>query len=294
MKKYYLMGVEKKNIEAMLYLCNFYYYKHEHEKLFKYCTMIIKNVSILNISIYYNINNWYGLSYFNNYKGLAYFYLGYYYEIHEKYEEMKIFYTTSIDLNMTCAMYNLGYYYYLIKDYESMKKYLLMACNNNHINAMFVLGYYYSMIEIDYNKMKKYYMMAGKLRCVQSLYNLGYYYQYIEKDYNKMKKCYLIANEYETNYKANIHMARHYRDIKQKYDKMIKYNLIAMIQNYKDSVKEFSENYKYVINYDFVDNELVKILENNDIEYYLYMLVIDNRDKLPKTVKYLEENYENF
>src|SRR3989304_4709637 len=67
-------------------------------------------------------------------------YVGHYYRIKEKYENMKKYYLMAIEKGNSNTMNNLGSYYEEIKDYENMMKYYLMAIEKDHSSAMFKLG----------------------------------------------------------------------------------------------------------------------------------------------------------
>ena len=131
--------------------------------------------------------------------------IGNYYKLNKKYNEMKKYYLMAIELNDSDAMFNLGHYYHQIEiNYDEMKKYYLMAIKLNNSLAMNNLGAYYHIIKENYCyfikkyyeiKMKKYYLMAIELNNSNAMNNLGHYYQHIEKNYDEMKKYYLMAIE---------------------------------------------------------------------------------------------------
>src|ERR1700753_2798085 len=77
---------------------------------------------------------------------VIYLYLGVYYCINKKYNEMVTYYKIAIEKGNSYAMY-LALHYEKIKDYEQMKKYYLMAIEKGDLDAMNNLAYYYEKIK---------------------------------------------------------------------------------------------------------------------------------------------------
>ena len=129
--------------------------------------------------------------------------IGNYYKLNKKYNEMKKYYLMAIELNDSDAMFNLGHYYHQIEiNYDEMKKYYLMAIKLNNSLAMNNLGYYYKEIK-NYDEMKKYYLMAINLNNSNAMINLCVYYEDIEKtiicpiSLNETNICYITKCNHE-------------------------------------------------------------------------------------------------
>lgn len=105
MIKYYLMAIDKDNINAMNNLARHYESIHDYDNTVKYYLMAIdKGCS----------------SAMNN--------LGYYYFYYEAdHDEMLKYFLMAIEYGNKTAMKNLGHYYSLISDFDNAKKYTLMG-----------------------------------------------------------------------------------------------------------------------------------------------------------------------
>ena len=195
--------------------------------------------------------------------------IGNYYKLNKKYNEMKKYYLMAIELNDSDAMFNLGHYYHQIEiNYDEMKKYYLMAIKLNNSLAMNNLGAYYHIIKENYCyfikkyyeiKMKKYYLMAIELNNSNAMNNLGHYYQHIEKNYDEMKKYYLMAIELN-NSCAMYNLGDYYQNIEKNYDEMKKYYLMAIKLNNKECIKNCIDNNYF--NDNNIKNEIFKLSFN--------------------------------
>ena len=105
MIKYYLMAIDKDNINAMNNLARHYESIHDYDNTVKYYLMAIDNGCS---------------SAMNN--------LGYYYFYYEAdHDEMLKYFLMAIEYGNKTAMKNLGHYYSLIRDFDNAKKYTLMG-----------------------------------------------------------------------------------------------------------------------------------------------------------------------
>ena len=138
MKKYYLMAIDKDNIDAMSLLG--YYYEtieKDYKQMKKYYLMAIDK------------EDTYAMGALGNY----------YQTIEKDYNRMKKYYLMAIDKDDINSMISLGDYYNDIENYKLMKKYYLMAINKGETKAMYELGSYYYNNDDTIN-MIKYYSMA--------------------------------------------------------------------------------------------------------------------------------------
>ena len=106
MIKYYLMAIDKDNINAMNNLAMYYESIHDYDNTVKYYLMAIDK----------------GCSSAMNNLGHYYFYDAY----HDDDEMLKYF-LMAIEYGNKTAMKNLGHYYSLISDFDNAKKYTLMG-----------------------------------------------------------------------------------------------------------------------------------------------------------------------
>lgn len=124
MKKYYLMAIERGDLEAMNDLGYYYHFREFNPELMKkyYLMAIERGYSD-------SMNN-----------------LGHYYDITEvNIELMMQYYLMAIDRGNSLAMFNLGHYYqHTEKNPELMKKYYLMAIEKGDSDAMYNLTEYYT------------------------------------------------------------------------------------------------------------------------------------------------------
>lgn len=132
MGKYYLMAIEKKDVESMSSLAHHYYLTKNYDLMKKYYLMAIEN----------------GYT-------RAYFSLGAYYEKIKDYDEMEKHYLMGIDHGHEFAMHSLGKYYIKTNMIPLGIKYLEMAVNKGHSLSAFELGLYYYSIK-DSVELKKY------------------------------------------------------------------------------------------------------------------------------------------
>jgi tetratricopeptide (TPR) repeat protein len=168
---YYLIALERGNIDSMYYLGMYYcYIEKNYDKTEYYYLMAIESGNDIHITHT----------------------LGYFYQTKAcNYTKMKYYYLLSIKRGCTDSMNNLAYYYYEKKDYiKSMEYYLMSFEENKNICSIFALGSYYKKIE-DYDKMKYYYSFGSNDKNV--VHELGKYYKYIEEDYDKAKQNFLIG-----------------------------------------------------------------------------------------------------
>ena len=104
MIKYYLMSIDKDNINAMNNLARHYESIHDYDNTVKYYLMAIdKGCS----------------SAMNN--------LGHYYFFDANHDEMLKYFLMAIEYGNKTAMKNLAIYYSLISDFDNAKKYTLMG-----------------------------------------------------------------------------------------------------------------------------------------------------------------------
>jgi hypothetical protein len=171
MKKYYIMAIDKGNIDGAYNLGCYYHYNNNYIDMKKYFLMAIEKND--------------GYSMYN---------LGHYYQNIEKdYENMKKYYIMAINNGHTGAMNNLGNYYQIIeKDYEQMKKYYIMAIDKDQINAMINLGLYYQDIEKDYEQMKKYYTMV-----IDSGYDKSEIFNNLKLSFNPLQIYIMFGNIFD-------------------------------------------------------------------------------------------------
>ena len=139
-KKYYLMAIDKNNLEAMNNLGTLYYMiEKNYELAKKYYLMAIDND---NDNSMFNLGNLYHMT-------------------EQQYELAKKYYLMAIDKGNSNAMASLGNLYYIIENkYELAIKYYLMAIDKENPHAMNNLGHIYYTIEKNYKLTDKYYLMS--------------------------------------------------------------------------------------------------------------------------------------
>jgi len=188
-KKYYLLAIEKENVDATYNLGRYYECFENHELMKVYYLLAIEknHVGAMNK-------------------------LGLYYQKIQNYELMKKYYLMAIEQENVYAMNILGCYYGKIeKNYDLLKKYLLLAVEKEYVIAMNNLGHYYKYTEKNYELMKKYYLLAIEKEDMFAMFELGEYYGSIEKNYELMKKYYVLS--IEKNYiDAIICLQHHYKN----------------------------------------------------------------------------------
>jgi TPR repeat protein len=106
---------------------------------------------------------------------------------------------------------------------------------------------------------------------------IGLYYQYVKEDYEEMKKYYLLAIE-KGNVNAMFNLAIHY-DNTQNYEQMKKYYLMAIEKDDSDAMFEMGEYYQYVE----IDNDKMN-------KYYLMAIEKGNEDAICNLKYYYEDN----
>jgi TPR repeat protein len=179
MKKYYLLAIEKDEVESMFALGDYYRTNKENgnynfKLMKKYYKMAIEKNhtnAMSNLGLYYQCNKENG-----NYKyGLMKKYykmaikkcnkiaitnLGNYYINVEKKTILGVKYLElGVKHNYSLAMNSLGTYYRNTQNIELMIKYYTLSCYQNDTDGMFLFGHYYESIK-DYETMEKYYKMA--------------------------------------------------------------------------------------------------------------------------------------
>ena len=110
-ERYYIMAIEKGNINAMNDIGNLYLKLKKYDKAEKYYKMAIEKDD--NMALYY----------------LANLYL----EI-RKYDQAEKYYKMAIEKGNVSAMNNLGYLYKQLGRYDEAMEYYKMACINDHKN----------------------------------------------------------------------------------------------------------------------------------------------------------------
>lgn len=173
-KKYYLLAVEKKHIDAMYDLATTYYYLKEYEPAEKYFLMAIENDHKDNS----DIEGFGALDRRLALYDFAIYTLGVLYQNHRK-DDLKAekYFLLAIENYNYDAIYNLGNFYKNLERYDDAEKCYKMAfIKIGGINAMLSLGSFYKNMK-KYSHAKKYYNMAvqqGSVQakeCLESLYD---------------------------------------------------------------------------------------------------------------------------
>lgn len=229
--KYFLMGVSKDNLNAMENLALYYKDIKEYDLMIKYFLMVIENEKCKGIKCGKN-----GYKYNPRLHTLnrCLIKLGEYYEQIYDFKNMIKYYMQGVDMNHKLSMCKLGDYYEREGDYEQMKKYYLMAIKHGNTEAMCKLGDYYCKREIDFEQFEKYYLMAIKLNNIKAMCELGAFYKYMG-EYDQMEKYYSMAIE-RGDFEANIILCEFFFSRKE-YDIGLKY-----VEPIKECCPEFFED----------------------------------------------------
>jgi TPR repeat protein len=247
MKKYYLMAIEKGNVDAM-FLLGWYYHDiyNEDELTKKYYLMAIDKG---NITAMIKLGD-YNISHTRN------------------YDETKKYYLMAIDRGNSYAMYKLGKFYHSKeKNKDLMEKYYLMAIDRGIHKAMYYLGCYYKEC-CDIEKAKKYFIMASENGNEYAMLKLISIYEH-ERNYEFMRKYIIMALDANSFLHDNIMRYYSYRNseyclINDDIEIILKYNLfdvsdvnIKLILNYKIITKYFTQTKKLI-------NEITTNRKNSD------------------------------
>jgi hypothetical protein len=135
-KKYYLKGIEEKNVHAMYNYALVCEDNDDYSTMKKYFKMAIELGDIESMTS-----------------------LGYYYYNTDNYDKMKKYYLMAIEKGNTEAMIYMGHYYLVDKEKEEKGfKYYNMAIENKNFKAYFELANYYNTKEM-YDKCKENYLL---------------------------------------------------------------------------------------------------------------------------------------
>ena len=273
-KKYYLMAFEKGNMDGILLLADYYSYNDKkYHKMEKYYLMAIEKG-----------NDWAMLAFGDHCKYKKY------------YKKMEKYYLMAIEKGNERAMHELAKYYEETeKKYDLMEKYYLMAIEKGNIYSMESLAdYYYT--KKNYDEMKKYYLILyngytdnyNRSRIAGKIAN---YYQHIEKNYDEMKKYYFVAiMDYEYNdIRFTIEFANYYRNIEKDYNQMKKYYLMAINRRSIDAMIDFADYYQNIEkNYDEMEKYYLMAFETIQNHYYSFP-----EEKYLSMIKLLKHHYKN-
>lgn len=295
MKKCYLMGIDKGNVDSMRLMGCYYQMIDNKEKMEKYYLMAIEQgdiYSMFNMGCYYkqlndieNMEKYYIMAINKGNCGSMYE-LAYYYDDHEiKPEEMINYYLMAIEKGHILSMFNLAMHYHEVDDVINMEKYYLMAIEKGDGDAMNNLAVYYGEIH-EYDMAKIYLKMGKKINHYDCIINLSNLYNVQHNDEKKLK-CYLKALELKNDDpNLMLRLGYYYKNINEQ--EMIKYytmginlldesclnNLIHYYRNndkYIEILKLYIDVYKKdIINrYEVIDlfNAIATMNNIDDVEF---------------------------
>ena len=183
-EKYYLMAVDKGNIDAMNFLAILYKAEFkDYKKAEKYFLIAVDKgnvTAINNLAILYHT------------------------EIKD-YLKAEKYYLIAVDKGNVPAINNLAILYHTeIKDYLKAEKYYLMAVDKGNIGAMFNLANLYAKKINNYPKAEEYFRMAIEKGDIDAMANLAVFYFLKNK---KLKALKLAETYLEKNKNPNTKLA---------------------------------------------------------------------------------------
>jgi uncharacterized protein len=221
-EKYFLMGIEQKDLPCMNSLGYYYcYVRNDYTNAKKYwlvgvangCTSSMQNLGTFYHKIMKNdekaLRYWLkGIEYGDN---DAHIKMGSYYCDKKDFDNAKKYFMEGIEKANIYSMITLGnMYLYHLDDEENAIKYYVMAMENGNMLKMTEIIKYYLIKKKDYDTSKKYLLMGIDKGDHNAMYYLGIYY-YNNKKIEQAKKYLLMAIE-KGNTDAMNKLGDHYRN----------------------------------------------------------------------------------
>ena len=167
-EKYYLMAIDKGDVDALYNLALLYQNNKQTTEAEKYYLMAIDKGDV------------------NALNNLAFLYVD-----NKQTAEAEKYYLMAIDKGDVGAMYNLALLYQNNKQTTEAEKYYLMAIDKGHVKALYNLAWLYHNNN-QTTEAEKYYLMAIDKGNVDAMYNLALLYQ-DNNQTTEAEKYYLIA-----------------------------------------------------------------------------------------------------
>lgn len=271
-EKYFLMGIEQKDLPCMNSLGYYYcYLRNDYTNAKKYWLVGIANgctSSMQNLGTFY-------------------------YKIMKNDEKALRYWSKSIECGDTDVNVKMGSYYCEKKDFDNAKKYLMEGIEKGNIHCMITLGNMYSYHLDDEENAIKYYVMAMENGNIAKMTEIIKYYLIKKKDYDTTKK-YLLMGIDKGDHNAMYYLGIYYYDNK-KIEQAIKYLLMAIEKGNAEAMNKLGGYYKN----DLKDEETaIKYFEmaiDKGILNNLYAVIkyYDSKKDYKKFRKYCKLGLEN-